>query len=71
MSYSLNSENFSIERPLVPYDLSKYRDEFIIIPYIVESKVEVDVLKIQAEIRIELKSTWIKKFKNKFKKLNN
>jgi hypothetical protein len=46
MSYSLNSENFSIERPLVPYDLSKYRDEFIIIPYIVESKVEVDVLKI-------------------------
>ncbi len=73
MTYWLNSENFSIERPLVPR-INQYRvdrDEFIILKYLVESNVDVDVLKIQAEISIEQKSTWIKKFKNKFKKFNN
>jgi hypothetical protein len=47
MSYWLNSEKFSIERPLVPRNNYRGdRDEFIILKYSVESNVDVDVLKI-------------------------
>jgi hypothetical protein len=51
MSYWLNSENYSIERPLVPRRQFShhYKKYFIILAFFVESNVEVDILKIRLE----------------------
>ena len=51
MSYWLNSENYSIERPLVPRRQYShhYKKYFLILAFLVESNVQVDVIKIKIE----------------------
>jgi hypothetical protein len=51
ISYWLNSENYSIERPMVPRRQYShhYKKYFIILAFVVESNVEVDVLRLKIE----------------------